>query len=363
MNKEQREKKLSPSRVDAKNTCSWSYWCNYHLKLPNFENDGSRRGSIIHDLYECFTKHKVRHFSKFSRILENEDSFSDPVVARFLKWKANKVGLILEKKVVNKNKTALISNKDFLNSMILSGMRNDFYNEETEEEYAELLQDLRVVDKDKGIDFAVKGLIDKVRVFRDDNDKIIKIEIIDYKSNKQKFDQAKMGFNMQGAVYQMFAKNLYPDVEDISMKFIFLQFDKNPSVEVPKIPDEVLDGIKVYLNEVYKQINNFSEIDAKKNFGKFNGNHYLCGKNGYKFIYDPKTRKKTPTDEPHWKCPYKDAFDYYSVVDSSGKIIKSYQDGEEIHFNPEKGEVIKKMKYLGCPAFKGSDKYFDNFMN
>ena len=49
--------KLSASRIKTAQTCSWTYWCNYKLKLPDAGNDGSSRGTICHNIFELLGDH------------------------------------------------------------------------------------------------------------------------------------------------------------------------------------------------------------------------------------------------------------------------------------------------------------------
>ena len=45
--------KLSASRIKVAQTCSWQYWTRYILKLPDKSNDGAKRGTICHLVFEC----------------------------------------------------------------------------------------------------------------------------------------------------------------------------------------------------------------------------------------------------------------------------------------------------------------------
>ena len=53
-----KEKVLSASRLKTLETCSWSYWCNYHLKLPQKQNEGALRGTVCHLVFEMLVKKK-----------------------------------------------------------------------------------------------------------------------------------------------------------------------------------------------------------------------------------------------------------------------------------------------------------------
>ena len=128
-------KKLSPSRIDTLNTCSWSYYCNYSLRLPDEGNDGAKRGSVIHDLCECLLHD--RHKDKFEQILKNKDIYSNPIIKRFIEIKSNKYKLDLDKYVVDKAGSGLICNRDFVNAMTLVALANDFYGKDYDESISE----------------------------------------------------------------------------------------------------------------------------------------------------------------------------------------------------------------------------------
>lgn len=353
-------RKLSPSRIESLNTCTWSYWCNYHLKLPDIPNDGSRRGSIIHDLYECLIKHSERHRWKYDAILKSGDAFSIPCIKRFIEVKARKINLDLDKWIVNKSKTAVILNRDFLNTMILVGLKTDFYGKETDEMKAEELYTIDVDRPEEGIRYVVRGLIDKMFIRRDENGKIIEVEIVDYKSSKYKFNDDKLKFNMQGVIYQLFMRDKYPEVEKLFMNFLFLQFERNPWQSVSALPASLIKGVEVYLTEIFNRVNNFTEADAKSSMGRFNGNEHLCGKSGYKSIIDKELGKKIETDEPNWECPYKRPFFYYAIVDKKGKHLRSVLSPTEAVL--ESGQSLQKKRYDGCPSFYANQQEVDAFL-
>ena len=48
----EQNKILSASRIKTLETCSWTYWVNYHLKIPQRSNDGSDRGTICHTVFQ-----------------------------------------------------------------------------------------------------------------------------------------------------------------------------------------------------------------------------------------------------------------------------------------------------------------------
>ena len=55
-----------------------------------------------------------------------------------------------------------------------------------------------------------------------------------------------------------------------------------------------------------------------------------------------------------WRCPYLDPYDYFVIVDKSGKEInKSFKKKDlEKKLLPEEGQKIEERKYDGCPRHK-----------
>ena len=359
MDKKKHYRKLSPSRIGTLSKCTWSYWCNYHLKLPDTGNDGSRRGSIIHDLYECLIEHIDRHRWKYDMILEKGDAYAVPCVERFIRMKARQYELELEKMVVTKNKKALISNRDYLNEMILVGLQTPFYGlGDGEEIISELAHTLDVDRPEEGIRYIARGFIDKIFIRRDESGKIIEVEIIDYKSSKMKFSGDDLKFNMQGVIYQLFARDLYPETKKLFFNFLFLQFPRNPWQSVSPLPDKMVKGVEVYLTDLFHKINNFTEQDAKSYFAKHHGMKHFCGKRGMK-TFDDKDLGRVPSPEKNWMCPHKEPYDYYALVDKDGDVKKTARTEEEL--TPTDDLRIIKKHYAGCPAWYASKKDLKKF--
>ena len=66
--KDVRERVLSASRLKTLETCSWSYWCNYHLKLPQKQNEGALRGTVCHLVFEMLVKKKhKKHYTLITK--------------------------------------------------------------------------------------------------------------------------------------------------------------------------------------------------------------------------------------------------------------------------------------------------------
>lgn len=348
MSKKQELKKLSASRIDTLINCSWSYYCNYILKLPDLGNPGSKRGSIIHDFFECLATNVDRHKWKYDEIRKFKNTYTVKCVKRFIEIKAKKYNLNLDDLVVTKNGAGLISNRDYINEMVLVGLDDEFYGKEGHKIIAEELHVLDVDRPEENIRYIAQGYLDKQFLKENKENEVEEAEIVDYKSSKRKFSKDKIKYNMQGMLYQLFMRKAYPKLKKLKMNFLFLQFPRGKWQSVAPVKRNLIKGIEVYLTHLFKKINNFTEEDGKTNFAKHNGLAPFCGKDGYKF-YKDKELGKIESPEPNWKCPYKDPYDYFALLDENGDVKKtSLTEGE---LQPKKGEKVEKKRYGGCLAW------------
>ena len=104
--------KLSASRIKVAQTCSWQYWAKYILKLPDKSNDGAKRGSICHLVFECLGN--PRHKKHYTKILRSKNIFASEPVKR----------LVL--KHARKEQVDDQENIDLIKDMTLNGLNYDF---------------------------------------------------------------------------------------------------------------------------------------------------------------------------------------------------------------------------------------------
>lgn len=334
-------KKLSASRIKTLKSCSWLYWCNYILKLPQASNDGASRGTICHAVFEFLLK-KGRK-KKYNRIVKAGDIAAEPAVNRYVKiW-------------VKKLKLAK-TDYDMINEMVLVGLVNDFF-----------LKGMKLFDPEyefnianKKPAYSVRGFIDKWAASKKNKT----IRIVDYKSSKSKFEGEDLESNIQAMVYSVIAKKAHPGYKCV-VDFVFLRYPKAP-VQSLEFDDIVLEGFEIYLQSVHKKINNYTYKDATENFaayvkpkGGFNGK-LLCG-----FADKPGKLKKDGTKM--WHCPHKFAYNYYKVTELATGKIKNYAEEDDFinsmsaqeFLNDESSDHSKykfeKLKYEGCPAHRETD--------
>lgn len=342
-----KEVRLSPSRINSINDCSWQYYCSYHLRLPRTGNDGSRRGTICHAVLECLVR--PRHQKYIQMIIDADDVYVIPSIKRMMEIIARREKLQIDQVVVNMAKDGLMTHRDEMSKMIIVGLKNRFLGEPGDEIKTEIKHEIKVYDKEKKKAFHILGIIDKVFIRRNPDGTIREVEIVDYKTSSKKFDESDIDSNLQGLAYQFFAKNMFPDVKNIKFKFLFLRFPRSPVQEVPYMVDESVDGFEYYLSYISSYMSKFTEKQAKKNFAKYGDAKFLCGLYGNKKYFDKKAKVKIEHPEPQFICAIRAPFEYYAIIDDEGNNIRSAMTIEELKAGPN--EKTLKRSYLGCPAW------------
>lgn len=309
------KKYLSASRIKTLENCSWLYWCNYHLKVPQDSNSGAQRGTIVHLILELLLSPKRKKY--VTKLKKANTIEAVPSINR------------LVRKHIKKE---LLSAEDYemCDEMILVGLNNEFFGKRGAKKIDPELEFKIENDSPK---YNIRGFIDKFIEYKN------KLEIHDYKSSKQKFKGDELDSNVQAMMYSLVAKKLKPELESL-VKFIFLRFPKQPLQEV-QFDKESLEGFEMYLEYINEIINNYNEESAKSDFAADKGmpkkgfsGQLLCG-----FAKEPGQLKKN--GDLMWHCPYKFAFDYYEHLDKDGKVIATSK-------KKPKGKH-RKVSYGGCP--------------
>lgn len=354
MNKDDFKFRLSPSRVSSYNTCSYSYACSYFYNLPRFDNNGNLVGDLVHRVLENLVKEK--HKKTLNELIKKQDPYQVKKIFRLMKLISYETGVDLYKGFVNKNKTSLVSNKDLITLCIMNAVN---YKEFLPPEGWQVLPEEECVEfkNEKDLRFKILGIIDKTFIWKDDNGVVKKVIITDYKTDKSKdkYNPNKLQSNIQVNTYQYFLKKKFPDAEEMKFRFHLLQFDM--VVEVEPMENESIEGFEIYLDYCQSFLENFSEEKARANLAKDNGGHFLCGKDGFK-----KLRSGQITEELNWKCPYKDPFEYWAIVDKNLRNIKSSvrkSDLEKIKL--EDGQELIKRNYEGCVGWNSTKKDLKEF--
>lgn len=321
-NLKQENQPLSASKIKKLEDCSWSYWCTYHLKLPDKSNLGAQLGTICHLIFEVLLN--PRHLKSYQRIVKNKSVDADKGCVRLIK------------KHLDLQKVNTPENYILLDQMILVGLKSDFFVKGAELLGAEYAFEI----KNESPNYYIKGFIDKP--YRRGN----KVIIDDFKSSKKKFEGEEKDSNLQAMIYSLAAKKIWGEVEP-EVRFIFLRFSDDPMVKL-KFNEESLKGLEYYLEYTQQRVNSFTEEDAKKHFAfnqtdveGFKGK-LMCG-----FAKYPGQKKKD--GNLMWHCPHKFPYKYYVLKDKDNKTLKS---SLENNFKPKTDEKVLELEYAGCPIHK-----------
>lgn len=353
--------KLSASRIKTAQTCSWTYWCNYKLKLPDAGNDGSSRGTICHNVFELLGDH---HRDEFDKIVKEGTIWNTEVVATQVKKEAEELS-------VNDSE-----NLDLIDEMIVNGLRCDFFGDEDEAPVSaesERFFDLTIDKPELGIRYAIRGYIDKLFIYKDNS-----VIIRDFKSSKSVFKGKEITDNLQNLIYCLAIKHLMPETEPQS-EFLFLRFDLDTDLlgnsgkgrlKMDKITPEELEGFEYQLTQFQNYLDNFDEETAKSNLaatqdypkdGTFGG-PLACGKDGYKMSRGEPVLDKNGEPIVAFICPFRKPREYWALKDADGNLKKTAFLENKHELQVEDGDEIVKMKYDGCPHWQNKE-VLDDFLD
>lgn len=336
---------LSASRIKTVQSCSWLYWAKYKLALPDASNDGAKRGSICHLIFELLGEKNRK--SIYQSLLKKKDVFSHKGIKRLILKHAKKLQVDDEENI------------ELIKDMILNGLNYDFYGEshaKPTEALSEKDFEITINDEDRDVRYKIKGFIDKLFLYKKDKYALIR----DFKTSKKKFIGKEISDNLQDYMYSLAVKHLYPEYKKRESEFLFLKFDldkdllekSDGAIRMESISDDDIEGFEYQLTAIQDYIDNFSENDAMGNFAasqpyptdkSFSG-PLQCG-----FAKEKGQLKVDGT--LMWHCPFKWNFDYFVVYDESGERIKSYHENEWNEKLVPLGGKFEKQTYKGCPRF------------
>ena len=334
---------LSASRIKTAQSCSWLYWCKYHLKLPDRSNEGAKRGTICHLIFECLGKD--RHKKHFNLVIKKKDIFSSESIKRLVMKHAKKEGIDDP------------DNIKMICDMTLAGLQYDFYGlERGKPSQALSEEDFDLAVKEGDLDYKIKGFIDKLFLYKKKGLAIIR----DFKSSKEVFKGKEIKNNLQDLMYALAVRKLYPEYKQSQSEFLFLKFlpEEKGVIRMPMLTDEELFGFELELTEIQKYLDNFdlqtafSNMAARQDYPEDNsfGGPLQCGRATYR-------GQKKKDGSIMYHCPYKFEFSYYNILDKQGKFVQScfLDEIDELSKKYPEGEYLyQMMNYKGCPAFSKS---------
>ena len=311
---------LSASRIKAAQECSWSYWARYHLKVPDPGNDGSKRGSICHLVFELLGN--PRHRALYDEIILKDSLYECEPMRRLIGYHARRLG-------VNDKE-----NLKLINDMSLAGLHFDFFGGargQPDEAISEQDFDITVDEGEKL--YRLRGFIDKVFLYKDKKLAVIR----DFKSSKAVFKGKDLTDNLQDLVYPLAVKKLFPHFTMRQVEFLFVKFDLNSTgnIKMEDISDEELEGLELHLTEISEFLSNFDEYDAVGNFAatQYSSNRgyppdgsaggiLKCGKEAYKISKGKLLRDSSGNKYVGYICHYRNPIKYYGLKDASGNVIR-----------------------------------------
>jgi hypothetical protein len=333
---------LSASKIKTLQSCSWTYWSKYHLKLPDDSNDGASRGTICHAVFECLGN--PRHKPHYKAIHKHQSAWKSKAVKRLVKITAKKLG-VLDKE-----------NLQLINEMIVNGVNYDFFGKDKENPSEGISEkDFNIVVEEGEKKYSIRGFIDKLFLYKKSGTALIR----DFKTSKKVFSGKDRTDNLQDLMYSLAVKKLYPKFLSRRSEFLFLKFNLEEDllgekgegvVLMDEISDDELEGFEYFLTEIQSVIQAFSEDDAVTNFaakqnypkdGSFGG-PLSCG-----FAKKPGQLKKDGTKM--WHCSFKFPYSYWKLTNKDGDIIKTSKNKEDLEKISSEGDEVQKMFYEGCP--------------
>lgn len=296
----------------------------YVVGIKGGDNDGSRRGSIVHKVFECLLK--SRHKKHYDLIMEKGSAFKSAVVVRLIAKMARSMNLSEYDDKGNHN-------IELIDSMIMIGLSCDFYckGQELEKAEAEFYYE--------GSNYIIRGALDKIA-------KGERYTIFDYKSSERKYVGEDEEFNVQSLMYSLW---FYRERKAIPFfRFIFLRFKDDPYID-KEFTEEQIKGFEDYLVYISDYLQHFnyqkavSNLAATKGYpkdGSFSG-MLACGYGKYPGHIKPTTGK------PYYICAFKHPKKFYFIKDYNGDVKYTTDNTHDIIL--ENGDSFEEFSYGGCP--------------
>lgn len=333
------KKYLSASRIKVLQNCSWKYWCKYELKLPEASNDGSKRGTICHNVFEVLGN--PRHKAHYNIIIKKKDAFASKAVKKYVLLQAKKLCVDDEE------------NLQLIKDWIFVGLNYDFFGKKEGRSVKGFSEyDFAIEKDDYPIRYNVIGFIDKLYLYKKKNLAIIR----DFKTSKGVFKGGEIDNNLQDWIYSLAVQNDFPEYTKRHNEFLFLKFmtEKDKGVmKMAPIPEHSLGAFEYELSHYQILIENFDMEQAKSNFAAdqgFPADGTFSGKLSCGFAKHKGQLKQDGS--VMWHCPFKFSFEYYSILDKEDNVIKNVLKSDFDKSLLSDGHDYVKRTYSGCPRHK-----------
>lgn len=295
---------LSASRVKNFLDCSWQFYHNYILKVPETTHPKTKLGTLTHLILEVLQN--PRHKPHLDKIVKTRDVYSSAPVSRLID------------NFLKKNPDITEEIYKELNKLVFTALDHDYFSKGAKEVLPPEFP--FEIDFDG---FSIKGFIDKLAIY--DNHAII----TDYKTQGKKFTKKELEDNIQALFYQLAVDKIFKlpsRVDFILLRYPPTSINKTNHLQtVAAVKNGILNGFKIWLKEINKEITGLNKDNCHNNLK-------ACKDIGF----------------CNRVCKLRDPFDYYVLLDKDGMIITSSRD--EIS-KIEKGQKVEKRAYNGCYFF------------
>lgn len=285
--------KLSATRIGSFLSCKQKYWFSYRKKLPKLSNPSFKLGLAVHESLE--------------------------LAGQILKEKG-KISPADEKKVMQKYDE--ISVREGIEDMAVHIEGKDLVRKRLKK----FLVGRKVLDleikfgfwgKDGGKDITSKygvplmGAIDKVEEYDDDT-----VLIIDYKTSKTAPTQAQMRTDVQLSLYNIVARQLYPNHKRVVLALDLLKSDMLYTYRTEAEREE----FELYLKHIYEAMIALKEEDVKASLNMFCP---WCDYKDYCSTYQRACKKSDYTFLPTMEYNDAQLVSEWESVKSVKKILES----------------------------------------
>lgn len=299
--------KVSASRLKTLEECSLRFYYGEIVGVPQgLSHIKARIGTLVHVIVEVIMN--PRRSILFRHILDHGFRFSDcpPSLLRYIRWHCKRE-LIHEydlDEIAAMVDVAFLGIKPYFADPL---NRPTYHNERRFE--------LKLGDA------TISGFIDLLLLWSD------RCVVLDFKTQKIKFPKAELDSNIQAMLYQTAVSQEFGLIPTVD--FIMLRHAPGPRASEKHIQrvqphsKPILAGLSLYVQEMYKVVNNFTFEEACANPCK---NDYFCKS----------------------FCPYLLPFDYLSLQ-KDGHQIKSFtlDNPPKLVHNDER---LIKLHHNGCFA-------------
>jgi hypothetical protein len=97
-------------------------------------------------------------------------------------------------------------------------------------------------------------------------------------------------------------------------------------------------------------MSNFAADQGFPKDGSFGG-LLACGKDGFKMSRGSPVLDENGEPIKAFICPFRKGFNYYVLINSENKIIKSSFEDEKDKLVAKEGETVELREYKGCPKW------------